>query len=159
MTSQKQRNANRLNARRSSGPKSDAGRIRSSINARKHGLTSSIETSDWSSKIQPLVDVLSQDGLSFGKCRSLAKAILEFERNIDYQRKRFLNEQAGSSSDPNIPDSALEDLELAKIIQSFMDSGRLSELSMDNEMARDVKSFFEYTAKLEIRQAHRDGAK
>ena len=39
MTTERQRAANRANAKKSSGPKSSAGRNRSSQNARRHGLT------------------------------------------------------------------------------------------------------------------------
>ena len=39
MTSPKRIDANRRNARRSTGPKSDAGRKRASLNGLKHGLT------------------------------------------------------------------------------------------------------------------------
>jgi hypothetical protein len=39
MTTERQRAANRTNAKKSSGPKSSAGRNRSSQNARRHGLT------------------------------------------------------------------------------------------------------------------------
>jgi hypothetical protein len=39
MTSQKQREANRANARRSTGPKSKQGKSRSKMNAVTHGLT------------------------------------------------------------------------------------------------------------------------
>src|SRR6476620_2436513 len=39
MTSDKQLHANRANATRSTGPRSKAGRARSRLNSRKHGLT------------------------------------------------------------------------------------------------------------------------
>src|SRR5262245_60388738 len=39
MTSDKQLNANRANAKKSTGPQSQAGKDRSRINSRKHGLT------------------------------------------------------------------------------------------------------------------------
>ncbi len=39
MASRKQLEANRENAKRSTGPKSQAGKARSRVNSRKHGLT------------------------------------------------------------------------------------------------------------------------
>jgi len=39
MTSERKLEANRLNAKRSTGPKTDAGKARSSRNARQHGLS------------------------------------------------------------------------------------------------------------------------
>ena len=39
MTSQDRIEANRINAKRSTGPRTQSGKARSSLNARKHGLT------------------------------------------------------------------------------------------------------------------------
>src|SRR3984885_14055201 len=44
MTSEKQIEANRANAQHSSGPKTDAGRKRSRMNALRHGLTGQVTT-------------------------------------------------------------------------------------------------------------------
>ena len=39
MSSQRKLEANRMNAKRSTGPRTSPGKLRSSMNARKHGLT------------------------------------------------------------------------------------------------------------------------
>jgi hypothetical protein len=47
MASEKQVNANRENAKRSTGPKTAGGKLRSSMNALKHGLTSQRKITIW----------------------------------------------------------------------------------------------------------------
>lgn len=42
MTSARQRNANRANAKRSTGPRTEAGKAAARLNARRHGLAASL---------------------------------------------------------------------------------------------------------------------
>lgn len=90
MSTLKQNTANRLNAIHSSGPRSDAGKRRSSVNALKHGLTVSIDRSPWGSKVNELGLVLQGDGLSEVEANDLARKILDYERNLSVQRSMRL---------------------------------------------------------------------
>lgn len=60
MTSERKAAANRLNAKRSTGPRSNAGRRRASRNALKHGLAATwTKDSFWSEKHASLAEALS----------------------------------------------------------------------------------------------------
>ncbi|GEM_PF-2243771 len=87
MTSAKRKAANQRNAQRSSGPRTDEGKRRSSANATRHGLTTSIETSLWAAHLQSLQALLESDGLNPQEARDLALCILNYERNVHSQRK------------------------------------------------------------------------
>jgi len=73
MATEKQKQANKINAQQSSGPQSSQGKQRSSINAESHGLNKSMNT-----LIQPEVAVLQSlfedDGLPSAQAIELAEA-------------------------------------------------------------------------------------
>lgn len=158
MISLKQKAANRRNAKKSSGPKSDAGRRRAAINSVKHGLTAPIESTPWSSKVADLEGLLKSEGLGSSETHELAQRLVEFERNIDYQRQRFQEEVEGRPKKQVIPDGAKQDLEVAGQIALLRGQKQTHLLGMDRPLAREMQKFFEQTAARQVREASRDVA-
>ena len=88
-TSAQKRQANRRNALRSTGPKSSGGKLRSSKNARMHGL-SVIDSMGISDPLLPkLSELISQEGVDNFLAQELANRIVSYERNQAYQRLLF----------------------------------------------------------------------
>lgn len=159
MTSLKQRAANRRNAQRSTGPKSDSGRERSAVNALKHGLTSPIEVTVWGSKVSELEPLLRSEGLNVAEAQELARRLVEFERNVDYQRQRFLEAKSGEPRKQIIPESAKMDIQIAGQIALLRGSKQTQQIGMDRPLAREMQKFFEQVANRQIRQANLDVAR
>jgi len=84
MASERQIAANRRNARKSTGPRSGAGRNRSSRNAYRHGLTLSINsTAAFAKQLDTLVREIAgdtEDAILLERARALAHAELELAR-------------------------------------------------------------------------------
>lgn len=74
--------ANRLNAQRSTGPKSDRGKLASSQNSRKHGLNVQVdcESSDVYSSLKSLV---VEEGYSSFIAADIAVSLLNYRRVMD----------------------------------------------------------------------------
>lgn len=159
MTSLKQRAANRRNAQLSTGPKSDSGRGRAAVNAMKHGLTSPIEATVWGPKVSQLELLLRFDGSNVAEARELARRLIEFERNVDYQRQRFLEEASGEPRKQIIPDAAKKDIEVAGQIAFLRGSKQTHLLGMHKPLAREMQKFFEQVANRQIKQVNRDVAR
>jgi hypothetical protein len=125
VTSPQKRVANRANARKSSGPKSNAGKSRSSLNSVKHSLTRPIDALPWGDYLGTLATLLEQEGLSSDDAIDLARKILDYERNVDYQRTRFLDFKAGSPLHYETPLSVNADmLVAARLDQSKKEKGK-----------------------------------
>jgi hypothetical protein len=84
MASERQIAANRRNARKSTGPRSGAGRKRASRNAYRHGLTLSINsTAAFAKQLDTLVHKIagdSEDAIVLERARAIAQAELELAR-------------------------------------------------------------------------------
>jgi hypothetical protein len=84
MASERQIAANRRNARKSTGPRSGAGRKRASRNAYRHGLTLSISSTAASAKqLDKLVRKIigdTEDAILLERARAIAQAELELAR-------------------------------------------------------------------------------
>jgi hypothetical protein len=82
MTSPKQRAANRSNALKSTGPRSQAGKRQSSVNSTKHLLTKPIDSLPWGQHLRALTHLLVYDGFEEAQAGELARKILDYERNV-----------------------------------------------------------------------------
>ncbi len=84
MTSPKQRAANRANALKSTGPKSELGRRRAASNATQHGLSLPIDTRIFKKEIAAVSCLIRDECESDDQATELAKRIIDFERNEAY---------------------------------------------------------------------------
>src|SRR5262245_45648039 len=84
MASERQIAANRRNARKSTGPRSGAGRNRASHNAYRHGLTLSIaSTTEYAKQLETLARKIAgdaKDAVKLERARTIAQAALELAR-------------------------------------------------------------------------------
>ena len=83
MASQRQIAANRRNARKSTGPRSGAGRKRASRNAYRHGLTLNITSAAFAKQLDKLVREIagdSKDAIVLERARAIAQAELDLAR-------------------------------------------------------------------------------
>jgi hypothetical protein len=87
MTSSKQRAANRANALKSTGPKSELGRRRAAVNATQHGLSLPIDTRIFKKEIAAVTRLIRDECESDDQATELAKRIIDFERNEAYLMK------------------------------------------------------------------------
>jgi len=73
---------NRRNAQRSTGPTSTEGKLVSSQNSRKHGLSSAPDFES-SLEYQSLVDLIAEEGFSAFACADIAAGLLNYRRVMD----------------------------------------------------------------------------
>jgi hypothetical protein len=81
MASPRQRAANRANALKSTGPKSEAGKSRASLNAIKHRLSLPIDQQLFATEIQQISALVREECASDAQAIEIAKRIIDFERN------------------------------------------------------------------------------
>lgn len=81
MTSPKQRASNKANALKSTGPKSDGGKRRASVNATKHALSLPIDERAFEAEIRAVVALIRDDCDSDSQATEFAKRIIDYERN------------------------------------------------------------------------------
>lgn len=62
------------------------------MNALRHGLTVPIEATPWASGVSDVEALLVADGLAAEARYELARRIVEYERNVAFQRQVFLGE-------------------------------------------------------------------
>lgn len=157
MTSLKQRAANRNNARKSSGPRSEAGKQQSSVNSVKHSLTRPIDALPWGQHLQALMDLLIRDGLMADQARDLARKILDYERNVAYQRERFIDLKNGEPLQYETPLSVLEDVALVVRLDRTKEAKKkpIFDEKLDPEMAK----FFRTVARRDLQKVHSEALK
>jgi len=94
MTSNAQRRANRRNALKSTGPRTQTGKRRASLNAVSHGLSAPADPAWREGKVSAIEVALQGEQLPDADARRVAEAIFEFERNIAHQREIFATRNA-----------------------------------------------------------------
>lgn len=157
MTSPKQRAANRSNALKSTGPRSQAGKRQSSVNSTKHSLTRPIDSLPWGQHLQPLTDLLVKDGFEEREASELARKILDYERNVAYQRERFINFKDGKPLQYETPPSVIADIAVVNRLDRTKDDKRkpIFDEKLDPEMAK----FFRMIARRDLQQVHAEALK
>ncbi len=102
-TSLQRRQANRRNALRSTGPKSASGKKRSAANALSHGLSAPIGVQSTDPLLIALSDCIKQEVREAHIARQIASRILDYERNLAYQRELFSRQ-----FEPQVGDAGVE---------------------------------------------------
>jgi hypothetical protein len=102
MASPKQLAANRRNAQRSTGPKSEEGRRRSAVNALSHGLSSPHRSAEDVQAMQTVALLIQEECGGAGQALELASKIIDYERNEARQRE-FLFEHLRNVLGPPKP--------------------------------------------------------
>ena len=103
MTSPKQRAANKANALKSTGPKSDEGKRRASVNATKHALSLPINKRAFDAELRAVVALIRDDCDSDCQALELARRIIDYERN-----EAFLIKQSALDMNSEIKDWAMD---------------------------------------------------
>ena len=142
MTSRRQIRANRRNATRSTGPRTPAGLLRASRNARTHGLSVALDPAFLEPEFSQLVVVLMEEGLAASRARALALKILEFERNGARQRDFYLRRQRGALVDVHgIVEAAYLDDPMRARLEEFAAGHSHPKLSEADETIREGARF------------------
>lgn len=89
MSSTHRGRTNRLNALRSTGPRSARGKARSSLNALRHGLSLPVDQLFSTQLLGRLQSLIEAEGIDPDPARDLAARILDYERNIAHELKNF----------------------------------------------------------------------
>jgi hypothetical protein len=97
--SAQKRQANRRNALRSTGPKSQPGKSRSSKNARMHGLSVIAQIGISDPLLTQLTRMIAEDGVDDFLAQEIAKKIVSYERNQAYQRTLYSQLQQPSRTE------------------------------------------------------------
>lgn len=98
MTTDRQLQANKLNALKSAGPKSARGKKQASQNALRHGLSTPLPLYLIEGKQEKIAASIMLDGFDSVTALELAAKIIEFERNMAYQRTLFSEDSSGPKS-------------------------------------------------------------
>jgi len=79
---QRQTKANRENAKKSTGPRTKSGRVRSSQNSIKHGLNQALDL-EYDNRFIILLRLVKEDGYSHDEAYSIISAILDHRRVME----------------------------------------------------------------------------
>jgi hypothetical protein len=84
MTSTKQKAANRLNAIKSTGPRTAEGTRKASLNAVKHRLSLPVSEQLYGKEIAEVAALVRDECISDHQAKELAKRIIDYERNEQF---------------------------------------------------------------------------
>jgi len=123
MTSPKQRAANKANALKATGPKSDGGKRRASVNATKHKLSLPIDARAFEAELRTVVALIRDDCDSDSQALELARRIIDYERN-----EAFLIKQSELDVNAEIKDWAMDPHRFALngLVQQHQNKERVS---------------------------------
>jgi hypothetical protein len=136
-SSPRKRQANRLNAQRSTGPRSAAGRRVASQNARAHGLSVALNPNAIEPQTRRIAELIREEGISGAQGRELALKILDYERNVQHERETFAEKFLGVC----IKEPAEEEVTLELLDAYFADATVASERGLDNEERQERRAF------------------
>ncbi len=164
-SSTQKRQANRINAQRSTGPRSSGGKRSSSLNALRHGLCLPIEQTSQAPIIGKLRAIIEAEGIDAELAKELATSILEYERNIAYQHQRLLPKDAPPHPPP--PPTVEETIALVKLMypewemlddyleEELFFKGKVSKRtlrSFNSMKKRMIKNWFSMQPKFKLRK-------
>ena len=100
--SPQRRQANRRNALKSTGPRSRRGKQNSSLNALRHGLSGGADLKLNDSDVSAITALIELDGVEPQQAIELAIKIIDYEKNLAYQRQLIDGSAPQSLPEPNI---------------------------------------------------------
>ena len=130
---------NRRNAQRSTGPTSTEGKLASSQNSRKHGLTVQVdfESSDVYASLKLL---LSEEGFSSFMAADIATSLLHYRRVMDAHYDTYIS--------PEPVDELMSDMSVKDSMPIFR------EMLSEPDDVRDMAAFF---ANMQRKEQHNGG--
>ena len=100
--SPQKRQANRRNALKSTGPRSRGGKQSSSLNALRHGLSVGADLRLNDPDVSAISALIELDGVELQQATDLAIKIIDYEKNLAYQRQLLDGSALQSLPEPNI---------------------------------------------------------
>ena len=92
MTSPRKRLANRANASKSTGPKTEAGMRAASLNATTHGLSVATDPDSLDPTAERVAALIASGSIDQAMARDLAAKIVDYERCMEHQRALLAQE-------------------------------------------------------------------
>jgi hypothetical protein len=100
--SPQKRQANRRNALKSTGPRSRRGKQSSSLNALRHGLSGGADLRLNDPDVSAISGLIELDGVEPQQATELAIKIIDYEKNLAYQRQLLDGSALQSLPEPDI---------------------------------------------------------
>jgi hypothetical protein len=107
--------------------------------------------------VQPLTDLLVHDGFEEAQASELARKILDYERNLAYQRERFINLKEGKPLQYETPPSVIADIAVVNRLERAKDDKRKP--IFEEKLDRDIAKFFRMIARRDLQKVHSEALK